>query len=150
MEITNIGSNDKKKRKFSHAAAVDHNHDDDEDDEEKKIDKFFALISRIREARDLLIDKYGAAGTGLEISENFNLVNNKIKKSKQIQNKEEHHLMPAPVEAWKPLFQLEDFMDEHLLHFKFPPTTFPIFSSPNVPPETDESAREGLDLRLSL
>ncbi|KAH7516939.1 uncharacterized protein LOC125424012 [Ziziphus jujuba] len=158
MENMNTESKNNNKRKnISHAAAVDHTVLDDDDDEEKKIDKFFALVNRIREARDLLSSNYGAAGAGgVKETKNYYLDNdnNKRRKNKQVQNdqEEQYHPMPTPMKPWKPLFQLEDFMDhEHLLPFNVPPpTTFGSSSSPNVPPQKQDSAEEGLDLRLSL
>ncbi|KAJ6686754.1 PROTEIN NEGATIVE REGULATOR OF RESISTANCE [Salix purpurea] len=73
------------------------NDDLDEEDEEEKIERFFALIKGIREARDRLMNVPDPALK----SE----MDGKNKKRKLEEEKKQ-------VTAWKPLFQREDFMEE--------------------------------------
>ncbi|KAJ9171682.1 hypothetical protein P3X46_015011 [Hevea brasiliensis] len=118
-----------KKRKLSQG---DH-HDDDEDNEEVKIEKFFALITNIREARDGLIN--GSVALKQDMDSN--------KKKRKLE--EENNNMQVAV--WKPSFQLEDFLEES--HAKNPRATVVVTSQKNEVPEK-EDAKEELDLRLSL
>ncbi|KAJ6710650.1 PROTEIN NIM1-INTERACTING 3-LIKE [Salix koriyanagi] len=73
------------------------NDDLDEEDEEEKIERFFALIKGIREARDRLMNVPDPA---LKPE-----IDGKNKKRKLEEEKKQ-------VTAWKPLFQREDFMEE--------------------------------------
>ncbi|XVF32952.1 hypothetical protein REPUB_Repub17cG0127200 [Reevesia pubescens] len=121
-----------KKRKISHD-------DDDEEDEEEKMEKFYALIKSIREARDRLIM------TNREAADQ----QSKMKKRK-LEVEEEN----KQVVVWKPSFQIEDFLgeaDDQLK--KVPPMSFASTSSKTIE-ETDndqkEEVKEELDLTLSL
>ncbi|KAJ6729327.1 PROTEIN NIM1-INTERACTING 3-LIKE [Salix viminalis] len=73
------------------------NDDLDEEDEEEKIERFFALIKGIREARDRLMNVPDPA---LKPE-----MDGKNQKRKLEEEKKQ-------VTAWKPLFQREDFMEE--------------------------------------
>ncbi|KAJ0052185.1 hypothetical protein Pint_00807 [Pistacia integerrima] len=112
----------------------------EEDNDEEKMEKFFALVKSIREARDRL-----KATTSCPTKE---LENKRMLKRKPEEKK--------PVEVWKPTFQREDFLDEihdhHQQHFIItnpPPSQV---GSSQTKQETDqkEEKQEAIDLRLSL
>ncbi|KAJ9187920.1 hypothetical protein P3X46_003331 [Hevea brasiliensis] len=108
-----------------------HDDQDDEDNEEVKIEKFFALIRSIREARDRLIN--GSDYLKQETDSN--------KKKRKL---EEENVQVA---VWKPCFQPEDFMEES--EARNPRAAMVDTSKRNEVPEKEE-AKEELDLRLSL
>lgn len=122
-----------KKRKITHAGAA---HDDEEEleDDEQKIEKFFALIKNLREARDRLMINGG--------SNAFNGTD---------QKRQQTHAV------WKPSFQREDFMEEAAPPLKNPPVTAALVDSSDDQSQRgganykeNENITEGLDLRLSL
>ncbi|KAL5561066.1 hypothetical protein UlMin_030813 [Ulmus minor] len=120
----------------------------EEEEEEKKIEKFYELIKGMREARDRLMK-------GSEFFQG----NNKRKKiidtvAFEGEKKTSKTTLVAP---WKPSFQREDFLgddddDQHQqVKFKVPSrvTTFGTPSTSQIN-KTSSSAKEDLDLRLSL
>ena len=121
-----------KKRKISH--------DDDEDDEEEKMEKFYALIKSIREARDrLIMNNSSAEIVNKEVAEQSKTKKPKLEEVKQIV-------------VWKPSFQREDFMEE-ADQLKKPLMSFA--STSQTKEGTDnydqkEEVKEGLDLDLTL
>lgn len=124
-------------------------HQEDEEDDEEKMEKFFALIRSIREARDHLM---GSASNGVTEKER----NDGSKKSKLGDpdlHRHQEERKQLPVAVWKPSFEREDFMGEadRLMMTKNPPV------APMVASETKKGADqkeglgdEGLDLKLSL
>ncbi|GMY17121.1 protein NIM1-INTERACTING 1-like [Fagus crenata] len=122
-----------KKRKIFH----DHEEEDDHD-EEQKIEKFFALIKSIREARECLM---------------INGLNAENKRKKKNVDEEEKH---NNIAVWKPSFQREDFMEEAAAHqFKIPHAVTLVGSSYQREEGADDdqkgnTTKEGIDLRLSL
>lgn len=123
------GSFESKKRKICN----DNGENEEDDDEEEKMEKFYALINNMREARDRFI-----------------ISNNKKRKLEG-----EKHV----VAVWKPSFQHQDFMekadDDQL---KKPTTTSGFTATSQTKQETgnydvkDEGVKvkQGLDLTLSL
>ncbi|XP_062084200.1 uncharacterized protein LOC133790549 [Humulus lupulus] len=88
-----------KKRKLSHVVAENYNNnnndDDDGNEEEQKIEKFYALIRSMREARDRLIK--GPTSSDDQAT------------------RTDHHLLQAEnmkpnSQSWKPSFEREDFI----------------------------------------
>jgi hypothetical protein len=119
-----------RKRKISHD-------EDQEEDDEQKIDKFFALIKNLREARDRLMNgSNGFNGTD----------QNKRDKMKKVEEQMQTHAV------WKPSFQREDFVEEVAAPFKNLPVTALVGSSSQRGGGggTKENDTDGLDLRLSL
>ncbi|EOX95381.1 hypothetical protein QUC31_005008 [Theobroma cacao] len=103
--------------------------DDDEDDEKETMEKFYALVKSIREARDrLMINNSEAAET-------------RSKKRKLEEVKQ--------VVVWKPSFQHEDFMEEAQLR-KPPVRVASTSRSKEGTDDQKEEVKEGLDLSLSL
>ncbi|XWS31872.1 hypothetical protein CRYUN_Cryun23aG0112900 [Craigia yunnanensis] len=129
MESASFAS---KKRKISH--------DDDEDDEEEKMEKFYALIKSIREARDrLIMNNSSAEIVNKEVAEQSKTKKPKLEEEKQVL-------------VWKPSFQREDFIEE-ADQLKKPPMSFA--STSQTKEGTDnydqkEEVKEVLDLTLSL
>ncbi|KAL5795787.1 hypothetical protein ACOSQ2_000607 [Xanthoceras sorbifolium] len=127
-----------KKRKLCH----DDHREKEEDNEEEKMEEFFALVRSIREARDRL------------------MINGSYENKKQTQNNtsttmkrklEEDHQKPV-IEAWKPTFQREDFLQEEPDQLKNPHVSL-LSSSQNkegTDQKADQDIKEGLDLTLSL
>ncbi|MBA0686074.1 hypothetical protein Goari_013695 [Gossypium aridum] len=128
-----------KKRKISR--------DDDEEEEEENMEKFYALIKSIREARDRLIinnpssaenvNKGGAADDQRE-----------TKKRKLLEEEKQ-------VVAWNPSFQREDFMEEADKLKKLPPNPTSIGSTSQSKQGGDdndqkEEVKDELNLNLSL
>lgn len=114
-----------KKRKICHH---DPEEEEEENDDEQKIEKFFALIKNIREARFRLMN-------GSDVME---AVENKKKKKKvEGENKQ--------VEVWKPSFEREDFMEDEAHQLKTV-----VGSSPRQEGSKKEEDEEELDLGLSL
>ncbi|KAG4134200.1 hypothetical protein ERO13_D08G142200v2 [Gossypium hirsutum] len=123
------GSFESKKRKICN----DNGENEEEDDEEEKMEKFYALINNIREARDRFIS-------------------NNTKKRKL---EGEKHV----VAVWKPSFQHQDFMEKADDDQLKKPTTMSGFTATSqTKQETgnydvkDEGVKvkQGLDLTLSL
>ncbi|MBA0715109.1 hypothetical protein Golax_014031 [Gossypium laxum] len=127
-----------KKRKISR---------DDDEEEEENMEKFYALINSIREARDRLIinnpssaenvNKGGAADDQRE-----------TKKRKLLEEDKQ-------VVAWNPSFQSEDFMEEADKLKKLPPNPTSIGSTSQSKQGGDdndqkEEVKDELDLNLSL
>ncbi|XWS76697.1 hypothetical protein CRYUN_Cryun01aG0200000 [Craigia yunnanensis] len=120
-----------KKRKISH--------DDDEDEEEEEMEKFYALIKSIREARDrLIMNNSSAEIVSKEAAEQSKTDKRKLEEEKQ-------------VVVWKPSFQREDFMEE-TDQLKKPPMSFASTSQTKEGTDNDqkEEVKEELDLTLSL
>lgn len=112
-----------KKRKIFH----DNPEEEEDDDDEQKIEKFFALIKNIREARFRLMN-------GSDVMEG---VESKRKKKKvEEENKQ--------VEVWKPSFEREDFMEDEAQ------LKTVVGSSPRQEGSKKEEDKEELDLGLSL
>ncbi|XWS46515.1 hypothetical protein CRYUN_Cryun14cG0073600 [Craigia yunnanensis] len=114
-----------KKRKISH----------DDDDEEEKMEKFYALIKSIREARDRLIMNKEAADH-----------QSKTKKQKLEEDQKQ-------VVVWKPSFEREDFMEEADQVKKPPVMSFASSSSQSKEGSDNnqkQEVKEELDLSLSL
>ncbi|XAR61454.1 hypothetical protein NMG60_11035160 [Bertholletia excelsa] len=111
----------------------------DDEDEEEKIEKFFALVRGIREAREHILKASSADGILL-----FEQQSNKNKKMK---NGEEEKAKALP---WNPSFQPEDFSQDDLL-LKISPITPCADSSQIVQGSSHkQDIKDGLDLRLSL
>ncbi|KAG2697767.1 hypothetical protein I3760_07G120800 [Carya illinoinensis] len=111
-------------------------HDHEDEDEEQKIEKFFALIENIREARDrLVLNGSNAFISGTEKKKN------QIIKVKAADHKQ--------VAVWKPSFQREDFMERAPL-FNCPPHVTFLGSAQRKEEAQKEITEEGLDLTLSL
>ena len=110
-------------------------HEDDGDDEEEEMEKFYALIKSIREARDRLIMN----NSSVEIVSKEAAEQSKTKKRKLEEEKQ--------VVVWKPSFQREDFMEE-TDQLKKPPMSFA--STSQIKEGTDNDQKEELDLTLSL
>ncbi|PON88741.1 NIM1-interacting protein [Trema orientale] len=153
-----------KKRKLSHVEEHLHRIDDDDDhDEDQKIEKFYALIRSMREARDRLI---------MNCSDNQTL---QMKQRKKLAQREENQrpLTNGSCAAWKPRFEREDFINNNEAHIDDDVGEVPTFKVPNsLPSETSSSssykiissattvpdqnqvqnisAKEPLDLTLSL
>ncbi|KAB2056621.1 hypothetical protein E1A91_A11G118500v1 [Gossypium mustelinum] len=120
---------------------------DDDEEEEENMEKFYALIKSIREARDRLIinnpssaenvNKSGAADDQRE-----------TKKRKLLEEEKK-------VVAWNPSFQREDFMGEADKLKKLPPNLTSIGSTSQSKQGGDdndqkEEVKDELDLNLSL
>ncbi|XVF22027.1 hypothetical protein REPUB_Repub12eG0139000 [Reevesia pubescens] len=124
-----------KKRKISHD-------DDDEDDEEEKMEKFYALIKSIREARDgLIMNKTSAQVVNKEVADHQSERKRKLEEEKQ-------------VGVRKPSFQREDFLEDSE-QLKKPPALKQSFASTSQTEEGanndhKEEVKQGLDLTLSL
>ncbi|XVE73500.1 hypothetical protein DITRI_Ditri11bG0123000 [Diplodiscus trichospermus] len=127
MEIASLPT---KKRKVSH--------DDDEDDEEEKMEKFYALIKSIREARERLIINNSTELVNKEYAEQSETKKRKLEEEKK-------------VAVWKPSFQREDFMEE-TDKLKKPPASLAGTSQTKERTHNDqkEEVKEELDLTLSL
>ncbi|KAK8269304.1 hypothetical protein V6Z11_D11G119300 [Gossypium hirsutum] len=115
-----------KKRKISR---------DDDEEEEENMEKFYALIKSIREARDRLIINNPSS------AEN-------TKKRKLLEEEKQ-------VVAWNPSFQREDFMEEADKLKKLPPNPTSIGSTSQSKQGGDdndqkEEVKDELDLNLSL
>lgn len=122
MEQSNIHS---KKRKIFRA--------EDDDDDEEKIEKFFALIRTMREARDRLLADRGVTKGGSKRS--------KIEATR----------MPTPVLGWKPTFELEDFMHDARMIGENDPPANGLDTPRRVGSELDHrEMKVSLDLTLSL
>ncbi|OAY61976.1 uncharacterized protein LOC110627209 [Manihot esculenta] len=106
---------------------------DDEDNEEIKIEKFFALVKSIREARDRFPN-------GSDTSKQEMDCKNKKRKLEE-ENKRQFAV-------WKPCFQPEDFLEE--FHARKSWATVAITPQKSEVLPTQEEAKEELDLRLSL
>ncbi|XP_021812629.1 uncharacterized protein LOC110755705 [Prunus avium] len=119
------------------------------DDEEEKIEKFFALINNIREARHRLMNGSNVILKGEEINDNRS---NKKKKKKEVEEEEEKVI----ADVWKPSFQPEDLIEEEAHHeFKIPHVISGISTTNNAQSRgccNTEICKQGnnLDLRLSL
>ncbi|XVF80735.1 hypothetical protein PTKIN_Ptkin15bG0098900 [Pterospermum kingtungense] len=127
-----------KKRKISH--------DDDEDDEEEKMEKFYALIKSIREARDHLIMNNISSSAEVHNKEAADHLMSKTKKQK-LEDQEKKVLV------WKPSFQRGDFMEEADQLKKPPVMSFPSTSSQSkegTDNNKEQDVKEELDLSLSL
>lgn len=117
-------------------------HGEEEDEsEEQKVEKFFALISSTREARDRLRGETHDR-------------NNKLKEEDEEVKKQQQQQQQA---AWNPTFLPQDFvhtMDEKNRHMynmiSIPP--LPVPSQKFISEEQDEKGKDdgGLNLRLSL
>ena len=135
MELMTTATN---KRKIRHDIGQDHQ---EEEDDDQKIDKFFALIKNLREARDRLMSG-SKAFNGTDHDQNKR-VKRKVGEEK-------------PAAVWKPSFQREDFMPPEeaaaAAPFKNPPpvTALLVGSSSQRGGGNKENDTEGLDLRLSL
>ncbi|GMY17120.1 protein NIM1-INTERACTING 1-like [Fagus crenata] len=114
------------KRKFCH----DDEKEEEEEEEEQKIEKFFALIKNIREARFRLMN-------GSDVMEG---IENRRKKKKVEEEKKQ-------IEVWKPSFQREDFMEDTEAQLKTDVGSSPRVLQEGIKNEDDE---EELDLGLSL
>lgn len=138
MELTTATN----KRKISHD--IEDHHQEEEEDDEQKIDKFFALIKNLREARDRLMSGSSAFNGG---DDQNRRVKRKVGEEK-------------PAAVWKPSFQREDFMAPEeaaaavavVAPFKNPPpvTALLVGSSSQRGGGNKENDTGGLDLRLSL
>ncbi|KAK9265690.1 hypothetical protein L1049_012579 [Liquidambar formosana] len=117
-----------KKRKLCH------DNEKDEDDEEK-MEKFFALIKRIREAREQLT----------KCSEEFQAKVNSANKQKVAAEK------PNSIAVWNPSFQREDFMEEGQSRNISPAAVTLVGTSQRKDASgKDDLIKESLDLKLSL
>ncbi|KAF3436583.1 hypothetical protein FNV43_RR23675 [Rhamnella rubrinervis] len=119
--------------------------DDDEQDEEKKMDKFFALVRNIREARKVLFER----------KQLKSIITNELEKD---QKKPTSTCTTADeritYSSWVPSFELEDFTshvvdddDDHQVLDQFirrPPSILPNPSNKKVKQD------HGLDLNLTL
>lgn len=92
-----------KKRKY--CFLDDDDNDLEEENDEQKMEKFFALIRNIREARDQLVRSNSIHGSDYVIKG----IETKKKKNKVV---EEDHQKKIITEVWKPSFEPEDFMEE--------------------------------------
>ncbi|KAJ6723295.1 PROTEIN NEGATIVE REGULATOR OF RESISTANCE [Salix koriyanagi] len=114
-------------------------HDDlDEENEEEKIEKFFALINGIREARDRLMS---APDLALKLEMD---TSNGNKRKLEEEKKQ--------FTVWKPSFQREDFMEETEM-IRNPPAAAAsamVDSSQRKEVTEKDDRRESLDLNLSL
>ncbi|PON88743.1 NIM1-interacting protein [Trema orientale] len=128
---------------------------DDEEDEEGKIDKFYALIKSIREARNRLINMKGSSDHDHVFS-------------KELITTHPKELHKPAVQVWKPSFEREDFTedthaDDHdhdQLIVKTPLLTVMMPPPPPPPPppsaptleaaQQREETGEGIDLDLTL
>ncbi|KAJ6400919.1 hypothetical protein OIU84_016359 [Salix udensis] len=114
-------------------------HDDlDEENEEEKIEKFFALINGIREARDRLMN---APDLALKLEMDASNGNKRKLEEKKKQ-----------FTVWKPSFQREDFMEETEM-IRNPPAAAAsalVDSSQRKEVTEKDDRRESLDLNLSL
>ncbi|XP_059439798.1 uncharacterized protein LOC132172335 [Corylus avellana] len=139
MELTTATN----KRKISHD--IEDHHQEEEDDDEQKIDKFFALIKNLREARDRLMSGSSAFNGGDD-------------QNRRLKRKVGEEKLAV---VWKPSFQREDFMAPEeaaaaavavAAPFKNPPpvTALLVGSSSQRGGGNKENDTEGLDLRLSL
>lgn len=119
-----------KKRKLCHE-------DDDQDNEEEKMEKFFALVKSIREARDRLMNGSDHAP---KATDDHMTMKRKLEEDRRQQ-----------VAVWKPTFQHEDFMEDKA-QFKNPAAITLVDSSKRKEEVTDqkEENKEVLDLTLSL
>ncbi|KAK8711461.1 hypothetical protein V6N13_146743 [Hibiscus sabdariffa] len=118
-----------KKRKMSHA-------DDDEDDE--NMEKFFALIKNIREARDRLITNNISASAAAEIVQKDAADDRSETKKRKLEGDKENQ--EAVALKLNPSFGREDFKDEADNKPKGAPMSFAGTSQ----------SKEELDLNLSL
>lgn len=111
----------------------------DEENEEEKIERFFALITGIREARDRLMN---VSDPALKPE-----IDGKNKKRKLEEEKKQ-------VTVWKPLFQREDFMAEtEKLKDLIPAaavSTSLVDSSQRKEAVKNDENKASLDLNLSL
>ncbi|XP_022759655.1 uncharacterized protein LOC111306018 [Durio zibethinus] len=121
-----------KKREISH----------DDDDEEENMEKFYALVKSIREARDHLIMNNSSA----EIANNEAAGRQSITKKRKLEEEKQ-------VVVWQPSFQREDFMEEADQLKKPPAVSFASTSQSKEGTDINdpkEKVKEGLDLTLSL
>ncbi|KAL4351949.1 hypothetical protein GQ457_06G030510 [Hibiscus cannabinus] len=118
-----------KKRMMSHA-------DDDEDDE--NMEKFFALIKNIREARDRLITNNISASAAPEIVQKDAADDRSETKKRKLEGDKENQ--EAVALKLNPSFGREDFRDEADNKPTEAPMSFPGTSQ----------SKEELDLNLSL
>ncbi|KAK5812368.1 protein NIM1-INTERACTING 3-like [Gossypium arboreum] len=122
------GSFESKKRKICN----DNGEKEEDDDEEEKMEKFYALINNIREARDRFI----------------------INNTKKRKLEGEKHV----VAVWKPSFQHQDFMEKGMMILKKPTTMSGFTATSQTKQETGNydveaegvKVKQGLDLTLSL
>lgn len=125
--------------------------DQEEDDEEEKMEKFFALVQNIREARYHLLSGSNAKKQ-LEIMETIRFTKRKLDDDQ--------------VEVWKPSFRREDFLEEtfdhHQLtmmknnhpatsnHVSAAATSSQTQTKPKAAEKEEIEEAAGLDLSLSL
>ena len=128
-------------------------HQEDEEDDEAKMEKFFAIIRSVREARDHFMGG-GAANGAAELGRS-----NSGKKSKpdDVDPDPSHHQedeRKRPFEVWKPSFEREDFTGEadRLMMIKNPPAAFMDASGTEKGADDRKEGvgEENLDLKLSL
>ncbi|XP_041022135.1 uncharacterized protein LOC121263354 [Juglans microcarpa x Juglans regia] len=80
-----------------------HHDDDVEEDDEQKMEKFFALIRNIQEARDQRVRSNGPDVIKGSIDHKRSKMNKVIEEEKKIK---------IVTEVWKPSFEPEDFMEK--------------------------------------
>ncbi|KAB1202652.1 hypothetical protein CJ030_MR8G020272 [Morella rubra] len=103
---------------------------DTEEDDEQKMEKFFALIRKIREARERLLR------SGSDITKAMETEHTKNRKVEAGQKQ---------IEVWKPSFEREDFMKERGTSLAGSPQ-----KEEGTPMKEVMDHEEGLDLKLSL
>lgn len=89
----------------------------EEDNEEEKMEKFFALVQNIREARNHLLNGSNAKKQ-LEIMETVRFNKRKLE---------------GQVEVWKPTFRREDFLEETFDHRR-------LMMTKNNPPKSNHGS----------
>ncbi|XP_035549351.1 uncharacterized protein LOC118349296 [Juglans regia] len=117
-----------------------HHDDDVEEDDEQKMEKFFALIRNIREARDQRVRSNGPDVIKGSIDNKRSKMNKVIEEEKKIK---------IVTEVWKPSFEPEDFMEKVAgAQFK---TVLGSSQIQETDQEKEKEEEEGLlDLKLSL
>uniref|UniRef100_A0A5B7CA90 Uncharacterized protein n=1 Tax=Davidia involucrata TaxID=16924 RepID=A0A5B7CA90_DAVIN len=134
------GSGSKKRKVVCHD-------DEDEDDDNEKMEKFFALIRSIREARDIIINgsdhdqpKKQKRNNNIKVVDQEELIDQEKPKSS----------------VWNPSFQREDFAEDHLQLPNPSMATLLAASSSQIEQGISDHQNEeinnkqGLDLKLSL
>ena len=117
-----------KKRKLQ-VSRINGDEEQQEEEEEKEIDKFYALIKRMREARDRLIsasenpdhhdhhDDHASKTKALHDHNNIQLLRKRKIKAMGVNEEVLEKQRPSTVvSTWKPTFQREDFIDHHHHH----------------------------------
>ena len=129
-------------------------HQEDEEDDEAKMEKFFAIISSIREARDHFMGAGAANGVAEQGRSNASKKSKPDDAGPDLSHHQEER--KRPVEVWKPSFVREDFMGEadklRMMTIKNPPAAS-MAASGTIQGGDDRKkgvGEEDLDLKLSL